>query len=89
MSIIKTMMRMYAHQEGAIQALENCRVNPDLKSNFRDDLEFYIPQLCSFYLKGKLDKEDVQGLFNVIILSARADFFFSHRIWFFFHSAMF
>lgn len=65
------------------------RVNPDFQSVFRDDLEFYIPQLCSFYLKGKLDKQDLQALFNVIILGSRASFFFSHRIWFFFHSAMF
>ena len=41
--VAKTMMRMYAHQPGAIKDLEKCRVNPDFKSMFRDDLEFYIP----------------------------------------------
>lgn len=65
-------------------------MNPDFKSIFRDDLEFYIPQLCSFYLKGNLENPtDTNTLFNVIILAAQTNFFFSHRIWFFFRSAMF
>lgn len=54
---------------------------------FRDDLEFFVPQLCSFYLKGNF--EDPPALFNVIIMASQTDFFFGHRIWFFFHSAMF
>ena len=81
------MMRMYAHQAGAAKDLEKCRVNPDFNSPFRDDLEFFIPQLCSFYLKGNM--EDLNDLFNVIIRSSQTNFFFSHRVWFFFHSAMF
>lgn len=88
--VAKTMMRMYAHQPGAIKDLEKCRVNPDFKSMFRDDLEFYIPQLCSFFLKGNLENtRDEEDLFKVIILASETNFFFSHRIWFFFHSAMF
>ena len=55
LKVAKTMMRMYAHQPGAIADLEKCRVNPDFNSVFRDDLEFFIPQLCSFYLKGNLE----------------------------------
>jgi len=55
LKVAKTMMRMYAHQPGAIKDLEKCRVNPDFNSVFRDDLEFFIPQLCSFYLKGNLE----------------------------------
>ena len=69
--VAKTLMRMYAHQPGAIKDLEKCRVNPDFNSVFRDDLEFFIPQLCSFYLKGNLDSiQELQQLFNVIILAS-------------------
>jgi hypothetical protein len=69
--VAKTMMRMYAHQPGAIKDLEKCRVNPDFKSMFRDDLEFYIPQLCSFFLKGNLENtSDEEDLFRVIILAS-------------------
>ena len=54
--VAKTMMRMYAHQPGAVKDLEKCRVNPDFKSQFRDDLEFYIPQLCTFSIQEDLSK---------------------------------
>ena len=88
--VAKTMMRMYAHQPGAIKDLEKCRVNPDFKSKFRDDLEFYIPQICSFFLKGNQETSREQDdLYKVIILASQTNFFFAHRIWFFFHSAMF
>jgi hypothetical protein len=87
LKVAKTMMRVYAHQSGAIKDLEKCRINPDLNSPFRDDLEFFIPQLCSFYLKGGIERPE--DLFQVMIRAAQNDFFFSHRIWFFFHSAMF
>lgn len=80
--VCKAMIRLYAHQPGAIKNLEKCRINPNFRSKFRDDLEFYIPQLCSFYLKG--DIEDPMSLFNVIILASQTNFFFSHRVWFFF-----
>lgn len=81
------MLRLYAHQPGAIKSLESCRINPNFSSQFRDDLEFFVPQLCSFYLKGNL--EDHKQLFDVITMASSASFFFSHRVWFFFHSAMF
>jgi hypothetical protein len=67
-NVAKTMIRMYAHQPGAIKDLEKCRINPDFRSVFRDDLEFYIPQLCSFYLKGNF--EDPKAIFNVMILAS-------------------
>lgn len=48
-------MKLYAHQPDAIMQLETqCRINPDFGSPFRNDLEFFIPQICSFLLKGDL-----------------------------------
>jgi hypothetical protein len=43
MSVIKNLMRLYAHQGEAILDLEKCRINPDFTSVFRNDLEFFIP----------------------------------------------
>lgn len=80
-------MRVYAHQAGALKDLEKCRVNPDFNSAFRDDLEFYIPQLCSFFLKGRV--EEPEELFRVLMWASLKNFYFAHRVWFFFHSAMF
>ena len=44
MGVVKALMRMYAHQSDAIKDLKDfCRVNPDFNSQFRNDLEFYVP----------------------------------------------
>jgi hypothetical protein len=56
-------------------------------STFRNDLEFFIPQLCSFYLKGNYEKP--HELYDLILLASSASFYFSHRVWFFFQSVMY
>jgi len=78
------MIRLYAHDPQAIKALEAVRVNPDFTSQFRSDLEFYIPQLCSFYVQGYF--EQPSQLVNLIVMAASSSFYFSHRAWFFFQS---
>ena len=87
MSVVKNLMRLYAHQPESISDLERSRVNPDFTSPFRDDLEFFIPQLCSFYLKGDFEKQS--DLANLIVLASSTSFYFSHRVWFFFQSTMY
>ena len=87
MSVVKNLMRLYAHQPEAVADLHLSRVNPDFTSVFRDDLEFFIPQLGSFYLKGDYAKP--ADIANLIVLAASTSFFFSHRVWFFFQSTMF
>jgi len=67
-----------------VEDLEKVRVNPDFTSRFRADLEFYIPQLCSFYLRG--DIEEPERLVNLLVLAGASSFFFSHRMWFYFKS---
>ena len=81
------LIRLYAHDKTAIEDLEKVRVNPDYTSQFRSDLEFYIPQLCSFYLRG--DSEDPERLVNLIVMASSSSFYFSHRIWFYFQSMIF
>lgn len=82
MSVVKNLMRLFAHEADALSDLQLCRVNPDFTDVFRDDLEFFIPQLGSFYLKG--DYEHPEEIANLIVLAASTSFFFSHRVWFFF-----
>lgn len=82
------LIRLYAHDtNAAIDGLENVRVNPDFTSQFRADLEFYIPQLCAFYLGG--DSDEPERLVNLLVMAASQSFFFSHRIWFYFQSMIF
>ena len=84
---MSVLIRLYAHDKEAIKSLESVRVNPDFTSRFRTDLEFFIPQLCCFYLKG--DSEMEQDLVNLITLASTSSFFYSHRIWFFFQAMLF
>jgi hypothetical protein len=79
---VRGLLQLYAHQENAVRDLEQCRINPDFNSPFRNDLEFYIPQICCMYLEGGL--EDPRDLTNLVLNAAKSDMFFSHRIWFFF-----
>lgn len=60
-----------------------CRLNPDFTSSSRNDLEFYIPQLLTFLLKGEGSVADEQALFDFIVMASSADFFFAHRVLFF------
>ena len=66
-----------------IKELENIRLNPNLVSEkgLRNDLEFYIPQLCTFLIFG--DYEVVEELLAFLCKACYASFFFAHRIvWF-------
>ena len=81
---------IWAHKP-VIKFLENVRINPNLikkeriksLSNIiiRNDLEFYIPQLCSFIIFG--DNELVDELLSFLCKSCYCSFSFAHRvIWF-------
>lgn len=81
------LIKLYAHQQGAIQDLRECRINPDFNSSIRNDLEFFIPQLCCIYLHGEID--EAEDLANLILACSKSSIFFSHRIRFFFKSLIF
>ena len=48
--------KLFINEENAIEGLKNIRLNPNLVSEnkLRNDLEFYIPQLCTFLLFGEV-----------------------------------
>jgi len=53
---IPTLIKLYSCDPSAMNELARCRINPNLSSKQRKDLEFYIPQICSFYLQGYFEK---------------------------------
>ena len=62
--------------------LENIRLNPNLISTIRDDLEFYITQLCTYLIFG--DSDSFDELVAFLCKASCACFYFAHRIiWFF------
>lgn len=84
---IPFLIQLYACQDGAIDSLATCRINPDLRAAVRKDLEFFIPQLCSFYLQGHYDQDD--QIIALLVQASKFDFYFSHRVWFFFRSVLY
>ena len=69
--------------EEAIEDLGDFRLNPNLVSEnkLRNDLEFYIPQLCTFLLFG--DIKAIEEFFVFLCKVCNASFFFAHRVhWF-------
>lgn len=79
---LDVLLKLYAREENVIKELEECRLNPDFTSVYRKDLEFYLPQLCSYCLYEDVDDE----IKKYIILAARSDLYFSHRVLFFLES---
>lgn len=57
---ITGLIKLYSCNPDAINELSKCRINPNMSSikNTRDDLEFYIPELLSFYLQGYFDNSE-------------------------------
>ena len=74
---------LYTNKDGSIAALESIRLNPNLVSvnKLRNDLEFYIPQLCTFLLFGEM--KSIEEFFVFLCKVCNASFFFAHRVhWF-------
>jgi len=47
---IPGLIKLYCDNPMAMEELRLCRINPNIRSKQRKDLEFFIPQICSFYL---------------------------------------
>ena len=75
--------KFFAKSEDAINELKKVRLNPDLSKSrkIRNDLEFYIPQLCTFILFGEVIY--IQEFFAFLCRAANLNFFFAQRVhWF-------
>jgi len=80
------MLGLYAGNTESVKKLTKWRINPDEKNCVRNDLEFYIPQLCSFLIDETKPQEIRDQLFTFLIQAAHAYFYFSHRLYFFLHA---
>ena len=66
---------LFANTDKSIESLHNIRLNPNLVSEnrIRNDLEFYIPQLCTFLLFGEL--KAIEEFFVFLCKVCNASFF--------------
>ena len=75
--------KLFINEENAFEGLKNIRLNPNLVSEnkLRNDLEFYIPQLCTFLLFGEV--KAIEEFFVFLCKVCNTSFFFAHRVhWF-------
>ena len=65
----------------ALEQLHSIRINPNYLIKFRTDLEFYIPQLCTFLLF--CGEKDLDEFFLFLCRACGLNLFFAHRVhWF-------
>ncbi|CAG9313004.1 PI4KB_4 [Blepharisma stoltei] len=81
-----TLLNLYSHQH-VISDLEKCQVSPDFRKKKREDLEFYVPQLCNLLLFGFLDHNE--DLIRAVLEFCKTSFHFSHRVYWFLKSTDF
>ncbi len=74
---------MFAGNGASINELTKWRINPDERSSTRNDIEFYIPQLCGYLIDETKPQEFRDQLFAILVQAANACFFFSHKLYFF------
>lgn len=48
----------------------------------RSDLEFYIPQLVSHFLRADLKSSEVEEMKEFFLRASQVNIFFAHRVWF-------
>lgn len=54
----------------------------------RSDLEFYIPQILSHYLREDLSAEELSEVRIFILKACSLSFFFAHRVWFYLKASL-
>ena len=65
----------------ALEQLHSIRINPNYLIKFRTDLEFYIPQLCTFLLF--CGEKDLDEFFVFLCRACGLNLYFAHRVhWF-------
>lgn len=86
LDVFEIVVDIYAGLDNSIEEMRYCRVNPEYSSQTRNDLEFYIPQLCSYIIDESKPRKLRDCLIVILMEAANASFYFSHRLYFFLHA---
>ena len=63
--------------------MRSCHINAD---SYTDNLEFFIPQLCSYVFDDTKHRTLRDCMIGILVEASYASFYFSHRLAFFLHS---
>ena len=87
--VFNALVQLYRCKANAFVLLQRVRLNPSLSKDnkVRTDLEFFIPQICSFYLNPEIDDNQRTLLIDILAKACTINYFFAHRVYFFFKSA--
>lgn len=86
LDVFEIVVNLYAGREASVDKMRRCRVNPDYTSKTRNDLEFFIPQMCSYVIDESKPREIRDCLIVILTEASNASFYFSHRLYFFLHA---
>lgn len=87
---IYAMVQLLKKDRNAIRYLKKIRINPKLNrmsnkkhsTKLRSDLEFFLPQIISHYLRDDLTKDEEAVIVDFIMKGCELNIFFAHRVWF-------
>lgn len=78
---------IWGHKQFKLSDFDNVRINPNLLINgFRNDLEFYIPQICTFLVFGSDDI--IENFTKILCKCSFFSYFFCHRVLWFLRSML-
>ncbi|CDW91655.1 phosphatidylinositol kinase (pik-k) [Stylonychia lemnae] len=86
--IFDSLKQLKENKKESVRHLEKIRINPDFTSGqyLREDLEFYLPQLCCHYINNSMSPEEEKKFTEMLVLMCKSSFYFAHRMIFFFNS---
>ena len=88
---IFALVQLLKKDTNAIKFLEKMRINPKLNKissskkqsvKLRSDLEFFLPQILSHYLREDLTDNEEITISKLIIQCCDLNIFFAHKVWF-------
>lgn len=80
--IFESMIKIFSNNSEAIKILRSCRITPQLNKD-RSDIEFFIPQLCSYLISKDNKPETKHVLIKFLREISRLSYNFSHRLLFY------
>lgn len=87
--ILNAVVKLYRNKPDAVKKLSVVRLNPDFSAKKMKEaacLEFFIPQLGSYYLQNSIPSEIHYELVDFMMEACKKSPFFAHKVYFFFQA---
>lgn len=85
-NVFEILIDIFGGLSNRFDEMRTCRINADYYASKRNDLEFFIPQLCSYAFDDSKPKTLRDCMIGILMEASYASFYFSHKLAFFLHS---